>query len=157
MENDDLYRALQQHLDRMPVPYPATESGVEIRILQRLFTPDDARLALLLSAIPEPIGTIHRRARRMNIEALTAGLDGMADRGLINKLPGKQGAVYCKAPMVVGFYESQVNRLTPELERDVRAYHEEAFGPGDVQPAHAADADRPGQQVHPGGTRRGDL
>ena len=45
MEPGELYRKLQQHLDRMPVGFPATESGVEIRILQRLFTPDEAALA----------------------------------------------------------------------------------------------------------------
>ena len=55
MEDAELYRALQRHLDRMPVPYPATESGVEIRILRRLFTPDEARLALSLSGIPETL------------------------------------------------------------------------------------------------------
>jgi ferredoxin len=128
MEGDQLYRALQEHLDRMPVPYPATESGVEIRILKRLFTTDDARVTLMVSAIPEPARTIHRRAGEMSIEALTEGLDQLADKGLINKLPGKRGAMYCKAPFVVGFYESQVNRLTPELELDARAYQKEALG-----------------------------
>ena len=53
LEDGDLYRKLQRHLDRMPVAFPPTESGVEIRILQRLFTPDEARMALCLSAIPE--------------------------------------------------------------------------------------------------------
>ena len=44
MESNEVYRALQRHLDRMPVPFPATESGVEIRILKQLFTADEARL-----------------------------------------------------------------------------------------------------------------
>jgi len=38
--SESLYRRLQQHLDRMPVGFPATRSGVEIRILERLFTPE---------------------------------------------------------------------------------------------------------------------
>jgi Na+-translocating ferredoxin:NAD+ oxidoreductase subunit B len=129
MEGDELYRALQRHLDRMPVPYPATESGVEIRILRLLFTPDEARLALRLSAIPETLGTIHRRARReMSREQLRCALDRMAERGLIHKLPGKRGPLYGKSPLVVGMYEAQVNRLTPDLEREVRAYLDEALG-----------------------------
>jgi hypothetical protein len=33
----DVYRQLQQHLDKMPIGYPSTKSGVEIRILKRLF------------------------------------------------------------------------------------------------------------------------
>ena len=36
-ENLDVYRALQEHLDKVLVDFPATESGVEIRILKQLF------------------------------------------------------------------------------------------------------------------------
>ena len=129
MEGDELYRALQRHLDRMPVPFPATKSGVEIRILKQLFTPDEARLALRLSAIPEALGTIHRRThRQMSREQLGKALDHMAEKGSIQKLPGDKGPRYGKSPLVLGMYEAQVDRLTPELERDVRAYFEVAFG-----------------------------
>ena len=41
----NIYRKLQEHLDKMPIGFPATESGVEIRILKHLFTPDEAELA----------------------------------------------------------------------------------------------------------------
>jgi len=127
--DDDLYRALQRHLDRMPVPYPATESGVELSILRRLFSPEDARLALCLSVIPEPVATIHRRAGRAAPRAaLVAALDRMAERGIIQRVTARRGALYGKAPFVVGFYEAQVNRLTAELQRDVERYEAEAFG-----------------------------
>ena len=127
--DDDLYRALQRHLDRMPVPYPATESGVELSILRRLFSPEDARLALCLSVIPETLATVHRRAgRKVPRAALAAALDGMAQRGIIQRVVTKRGALYGKAPFVVGFYEAQVNRLTADLQRDVERYEEEAFG-----------------------------
>jgi H+/Na+-translocating ferredoxin:NAD+ oxidoreductase subunit B len=128
MADDEVYRALQRHLDRMPVPYPATESGVELRILKQLFTPEEAQLALHLSAIPEPTKTIHRRIRSINREQLSEALDRMAEKGLIQKLPGKKGPRYAKSPLALGMYEAQVNRLEPELERDVRAYFDEAFG-----------------------------
>jgi electron transport complex protein RnfB len=129
MTDEEVYRALQRHLDRMPVPYPATESGVELRILQRLFTPEEARVALCVSAIPEPAKTIHRRMRRvMNREQLSKTLDRMAEKGSIQKLPGKKGPRYAKSPLALGMYEAQVNHLTPELERDVRTYFDEAFG-----------------------------
>ncbi len=113
----------------MPVPYPPTESGVEISILKRLFTPDEARIALLLSAIPEPVETIHRRARReMTLDQLRETLARMAEKSAIQKLPGKKGPRYGKAPLVVGMYEGQVNRLSAEMERDVRAYLTESLG-----------------------------
>ena len=38
----DVYTRLREHLDRLPAGFPATESGVELRILKRLFTPDEA-------------------------------------------------------------------------------------------------------------------
>jgi len=112
----------------MPIAYPETESGVEIRILKQLFTPDEARLALQLSAIPETSNTIHRRVRgEMSRETLVDRLDRLAEKGVIQKLPGKKGPRYGKEPLALGMYEAQVNRLTPELERDVRAYFAEAY------------------------------
>ncbi len=129
MEGDALYRELRRALDRMPVPFPSTESGVELRILKRLFTPEEAKVALCLSALPEPLKAIHRRGGHgLNPEQLGEILNRMADKGSINKLPGKDGPMYCKAPLVLGMYEAQVDRLTPELERDMRAYSDEAFG-----------------------------
>jgi NAD-dependent dihydropyrimidine dehydrogenase PreA subunit len=129
MEGEELYRALQRHIDRGPIPYPATESGVEIRILKRLFAPDEARLALDVSALPESTGAIHRRTRHtMSREQLGESLDRMVEKGLIRKMPGKKGPRYSKMPLALGMYEAQVNRLTPELERDVRTYFDEAIG-----------------------------
>lgn len=124
----DVYRALQRQLDRLPVPYPETDSGVEIRILKRLFTQEEARVALWVSAFPEPIGTICRRARgELSREVLAAALERMARKGVIRKAEGKRGPLYGKSPLVLGMYEAQVDRLTPELERDVRAYFDERF------------------------------
>ena len=81
----------------------------------------------------------------------------MADKGSINKMPGKGGPLYGKAPLVLGMYEAQVNRLTPQLELDVRAYMDETFGRALHTHAHAAVQDGAGQQVHRGGARRREL
>ena len=58
----NVYEQLAHHLDGLPAGYPATENGVEIRILQRLFTPEEAHLALFLTLIPETARVIARRA-----------------------------------------------------------------------------------------------
>jgi Fe-S-cluster-containing hydrogenase component 2 len=129
MEPDTLYRKLQQHLDRMPVPFPATESGVEIRILRQLFTPEEAELTLQASAIPEPAATIHRRVKpAMPLAEVTSRLDQMAAKGLIMRIQPKEEPLYAKLIFAVGFYERQLKRLTPELERDCREYILGAFG-----------------------------
>ena len=44
VKEEQIYRDLQRHLDSFPIGYPATQSGVEIRILKRLFTPRKPRL-----------------------------------------------------------------------------------------------------------------
>ena len=123
MEPDTLYRKLQQHLDRMPVGFPATESGVEIRILRQLFTPGEAELTLQASAIPEPAATIHKRVKpAVPLAEVSAQLDQMADKGLILRLRGKGPPLYAKMIFAVGFYARQLKRLTPQLERDCREY-----------------------------------
>jgi hypothetical protein len=92
MAPEILYRRLQQHLDRMPIGFPASESGVEIRILQQLFTPEEAEIALELSAIPEPAATIYKRLKsRMTPEEFTAKLDQMSGKGVLLKLPAPDG------------------------------------------------------------------
>src|SRR5664280_1910847 len=127
--SESLYRRLQQHLDRMPVGFPATQSGVEIRILQRLFTPEEAGIALELSAIPETAATIHKRFKsRMALPELKQKLDHMAENGSILAWPIKGEFHYAKMIFAIGMYERQFKRLTAEFERDTRQYMEEAFG-----------------------------
>jgi electron transport complex protein RnfB len=129
MLENSIYRELQRHLDRMPVGFPATESGVEIRILKHLFTPEEARVALCLSAIPEPITLVHKRIRgEMSLDALRGTLDRMAERGVILRFGTAEGARYGKSIFAIGMYEAQVNRLTPEFQRDALQYLQEAFG-----------------------------
>jgi hypothetical protein len=63
MENDN-YRRLQQHLDKHPIPYPATESGIEIKLLKSLFSEEEAEIALNLSTLPEKVSKIHKRFKK---------------------------------------------------------------------------------------------
>jgi electron transport complex protein RnfB len=127
----DVYRKLQQHLDRMPVGFPATESGVELRILRHLFTPAEAEIGLLLSALPETVGRIHTRARKtgLSVEELEQALDRLAAKGAILGRGGARGSRrFSKAQLAVGMYEFQVDRLTKEFQQDVTQYFREGFG-----------------------------
>jgi NAD-dependent dihydropyrimidine dehydrogenase PreA subunit len=126
--SDDLYRKLQQHLDRMPIPFPATRSGIEIRLLQRLFAPAEAEIALALSMVPETASTIYKRVRsRSTVEELERALAAMAERGLIERTPGSR-ARFGKSALAIGMYERQLPHLTAEFQRDIEQYMREAFG-----------------------------
>ncbi len=126
--SSNLYRRLQEHLDRMPIPFPATASGIEIRILERLFTPEEVEAALALSMIPEPLTTIRKRVPEWTLDRLTSVLDSMAEKGLIERSSSRGRKRYGKSALAIGIYERQLTRLTAELQQDVETYFEEGFG-----------------------------
>ncbi len=118
----EVYQKLARHLDNLPGGFPSTESGVELRILRRLFTEDEAELALHVSLIPAEAGVIARRAgiRRAEAEQRLAEL---ARKGLIMSLvPEGEPVQYMSAQFVIGIWEFHVNDLDPELIRDVNEY-----------------------------------
>ena len=65
----DHYRLLQEHLDKLPIGFPKTESGVEIKILQHLFDAFEARVALCLSLGNASVPTVQKRMIRKFNEA----------------------------------------------------------------------------------------
>jgi electron transport complex protein RnfB len=118
----DVYDRLAQHLDNLPSGYPRTESGVELRILRRLFTPEDAELALHLTLLPEPARVVARRAQ-IPVEEAARRLEEMGRKGLIYvyRREGKEPE-YMAIHFVIGIYEFQVSRLDPELVHDLEEY-----------------------------------
>jgi electron transport complex protein RnfB len=118
----DVYERLARHLDNLPGGFPSSESGVELRILRRLFTPEDAELALRLTLIPEEARVVARRAK-MSVAETARRLEEMEKRGLILSLRRKgKPPRYQAQQFVVGFWEAQVNRLSRELVQDFEEY-----------------------------------
>jgi Na+-translocating ferredoxin:NAD+ oxidoreductase subunit B len=137
MPTGDVYRALQRRIDELPVPYPETESGVELRLLRALFTEHEAEVALHLSALGEPVGTIHRRLQHarppvaIEEDQLAGMLGELTKKGAIHagitRVGKKRVRTYGLAPLVVGMFEFQVDKLTSEYVRDFHQYLEEGF------------------------------
>jgi ferredoxin len=133
--NKDLkiYRKLQEHLDRFPIGYPATESGVELRLLEHVFTPKEAEIAINLRFIPEPIEKIYRRVKKKvnSVEELEDILYKIYEKGGIRIKRIKEGEqtikLYQNAFLAVGMFEYQQNRLTKEYYEDFEQYMDEAF------------------------------
>jgi Na+-translocating ferredoxin:NAD+ oxidoreductase subunit B len=111
------YIKLQRHLDGQAVGFPATKSGAEIRILQHIFSPGEAELATCLTHQPEPVETIFERAKHLVKTAgqLEEQLERIQKKGGIEfrTVDGKR--FFSNAPLIVGMYEYQVNRLTPDF------------------------------------------
>ncbi len=117
-----IYHRLARHLDDLPGGFPPTPDGVELRILERLFTPAEARVACQLTLIPETTAVIACRCR-MAPDAAAALLDAMWRKGLLLRhLDGDRRPRYLASQFVVGIWEFQVNRLDPGLAADMAAY-----------------------------------
>ncbi len=57
----DIYSSLKEHLYNISTGFPDTESGIEIEILQKLFTEEDAKLFMALSPLPEKISDVDEK------------------------------------------------------------------------------------------------
>lgn len=118
---EDVYKKLAAHLDKTPSGFPATESGVELRILKQLFTEAEAELALCLVQMPETVEAISLRAQK-DPKEIKPMLIEMGDKGLIIHVSKDGADTFMLLQFVVGIWEYQVNRLTKELIKDFNEY-----------------------------------
>ncbi len=132
---DEVYEQLRVHLDVMPVAFPPSQTGIELTILKRFYTVEEAQIALGLSMLPETANRIHHRVQRnesrFSLEEVSFHLEQLARKKAVNtatvKRFGKQQKVYGKLPFAVGLYEFQVDRLTRGFEEEAAAYMDESF------------------------------
>lgn len=130
MDETTILRQLQQHLDRQAVGFPAARSGADLRLLQRFFTPEEAKLALHMSFRPTPLPDIVQHAKGEFAETqVRILLDSMSTKGAIGWKRKPDVDCYYLLPMVVGMYEAQDGELTRDFAQDASAYmHTPAFG-----------------------------
>jgi electron transport complex protein RnfB len=124
--DNSVYKQLAQRLDTIPNGFPATESGVELKLLAKLFTPEEAAIALQLKLTPEYAEEVAKRTGA-DPQAMEATLKGMAGKGLIRMKRGQKAPVFGLMPFVVGIYEMQITRMDKELAQIFEDYYKEAF------------------------------
>ena len=124
---NDTYERLRDRLEMMATGYPATVSGVEIKILRQLFCEEDADLFLKLSTRPE---TAKQAAARLGTDVadMAAKLEGMARKGLIFRVKSDDAICYFPVPFIVGIYEFQLNHLNKPLLKDISQYYLSGLG-----------------------------
>lgn len=122
--DEQVYVKLQRHLDKQPVGFPAARSGVEIKLLKHIFTPQEAAVAACLSYRFEPLQTIFGRAEHLveSLQELEELLYRIQKKGGLESKINNGTRYYCNAPFVVGMYEFQLDRLTPEFIKDFNEY-----------------------------------
>ena len=117
----DIYEKLAKHLDNLPSGFPSTPDGVELRILKRLFSEDEAELACQLSMMPEEPESIADKIDQP-VEVVAPKLTEMSRKGLIFRMDRDGKIRYMAAQFVIGIWEYHVNDLDKDLIKDMNAY-----------------------------------
>lgn len=128
---NDVYRKLQKHLNKMPQGYPATKTGVEIRLLEFIFTPEQARIATHLDYKPKTIDQIFETARNdvSSKDELKRILDETVSNGGITRRLRDGKEQYATLPFVSwGMYESQLKRMDQTFLDNSNEYLTGEFG-----------------------------
>ena len=122
-----VYEDLRDRLDDFASGYPRTESGIEIRILKKLFTEEEAKLFLKMSPLLESPQDV---AKRQDSEAaeIAGLLERMAGKGLLFRMRDSEAVRYSTPPFVPGIYDFQLKTMDRDFAQDIKDYTEEGLG-----------------------------
>lgn len=122
---EDVYERLRGRLDDLATGFPPSKSQVEMKILRKLFTEEEAELFLGLSPLlnnPEEVAIKLNRDPAKTTETM----EKMAQKGLLFRQRKGELVRYSVVPFVPGILEFQVKRLDKELARDLEVYKEDS-------------------------------
>lgn len=121
--SDEIYRLLQQHLDRQAVGFPAAGAGADLRLLKRLFSADEARLALHLNYKPTKAKQVSESAGPEFSPEQTVGLlNSMFSKGAIGWRIKDGADHWYLMPLLIGMYEAQDGEPSVEFLDDAESY-----------------------------------
>ena len=121
-----IYEKLRGQLNQYANGFPATKSGVELKILKKLFSEKDAGLYLDMSLLAETPESVSQRTGR-EIKSLRMHLEEMAEKGLLFRLRKDEAVFYAASPFIVGIYEYQLGRMDKELAGLVETFFDEGM------------------------------
>ena len=142
--SDLVYENLAEALDKLPNGFPRTPSRVEIRILKKIFSPEEASLASQMGRSKETAEVVALRTG-LAPEDAGAKLLRMAEKGLLWTYEGESKRVFRLAPFVVGIYES--SDMDHELAHLVEEYLSNGGAEGIMRPQPAIHRVVPAQKA----------
>ena len=127
-ETNNPYEELARVLDKIPNAFPSVEDGTHLKILEWIFTPEEAELGSKLTTKGETAGEI---ATRLNLdkEEVKERLETMESKGQIISYYTEDGVKYALIEWIVGVYEAQLFRMDEEFAQLIEDYFKKAkFG-----------------------------
>lgn len=146
MLSDHVYEQLAEALNKLPNGFPRTSSNVEIRLLKKIFPPEEASLASQLGGSMESVEAIANRVGLPTEEAETR-LTKMAKQGFLWSDKEGEESFFRLAPFVVGIYESQRESMDHELAHLVEEYLANGGAVGIMKPQPALHRVIPAQKA----------
>ena len=129
MMNDEAYYKLAKVLDTLPNGFPATESGVEIKLLKKIYAPEQADLFCQLRLTFETTEQIAARTG-LPLEDLERKLIMMAVGGQIFMIKMNKIRYFRMLPWLFGIYEFQLNCIDKEfalLHKEYEPFYHRQF------------------------------
>ena len=121
----NVYYEIRDFLQTTPQGFPSTESGIEIKILKKLFIPEHAEIFVkiikhrnFLKGYVSGKDKKLQKILKMSEEKLTNKLDEMSKKGLFIRQRlnnDKNQPIYYPPAFIVGLYEFSINSMDKEL------------------------------------------
>jgi ferredoxin len=134
--SDHVYQQLAEALNKLPNGFPRTTANVEIQILKKIFSSEEASLASQLRGSMESVKAIANRIE-LPTKEVEAKLVKMAKRGLLWSQEENEKLFFRLAPFIVGIYESQRESMDHELAHLVEDYLAKGGAVGIMKPQPA--------------------
>ncbi|UCG54547.1 MAG: 4Fe-4S ferredoxin, partial [Dehalococcoidia bacterium] len=125
----DAYEKLAKALDLLPGSFPPTKSRVELQILRKIFSPEEALLASYMTGTSETVRVIAGRAN-LSAQETEKRLRKMRARDIIWGSQKDGLRKFRLAPFIVGIYESQWDVMDHELAHLFEQYWSEGGAAG---------------------------
>ena len=124
---DDIYRKLQEKCDKVGIGFPATKEGFELNYLQELFTPEEAEFFVKMkdgSQTAEEVADSFGE----DLKQIQEILDSMSKKGLLFRVHEGTEVKYRTIPVIHGFYEFSMDRLTPAISKNFSKHYVRGMG-----------------------------
>jgi ferredoxin len=144
--SDIVFEQLADALDKLPNGFPRTPSMIEIKILKKIFSPEEAALASQLGGSLEPIDEVAKRIG-LSVEQARKQLFKLVRRGMVWLDRGNGKTRVRLAPFVVGIYETQLELMDHELAHLVEDYLAHGGAQGIMKPQPALHRVVPAQRA----------
>jgi len=121
---NDVYERLRERLDELSTGYPKTDSGVEIRILKKMFEEEEADLFVKLTPMFESAEDVAKRLGR-EMEQTAELMNRMTQKGQLYRYKQDETEMFATMPYITGIFESVV--IDRELAVAMEEYYDTAL------------------------------